>query len=85
MAGLGHRGGALARGVEDTLLAGAKAAAQDVDVRERGHDRPAAGSVEAFVARHALDLPQFVAHALVAQGLERIQGFEILGGGDAVE
>jgi hypothetical protein len=54
-------------------------------MREGRHDGPAAGAEDAVLARHALDLADLVAHALVAHRLQRVQRVEVGGVGHAVE
>ena len=81
---LRHRGGTVARGVEHAVGAVREAAARRVDMREGGHDRPAAGAEHAVLGGNELHRTGLVAQAVVGQGLERVQRLEVRRVGHAV-
>ena len=85
VAGFGDGGVALAGAVEHAVAAVADAAALRVEVGEGRHDAGAAGAEQPLAGRDQADLADFVAQAVVGHGLQRIEGVEVLGAGDALE
>jgi hypothetical protein len=85
VARFGHGGGTFTRGVEDAVSTGRKAAAQHVDMREGGHDGPAARAVKALVPRHTFDLAESSRARSLVMASSAYKASKVLGAGHAVE
>jgi len=81
----GHGRGTVLGGVKHAEVACREAAAQHIDMGERGHDGPAARAEKSLLAWHPFDLAQFFAHTFVAHRFKGIQCVEVVRIGHPVE